>query len=108
MRKTIEELQRELKATARELRAQKTQVRQVRDGLSQALTALDAMVVQQDNAQRHFHNFVGRFDEVVEILVDHDTEQLRRVTRVEDDTARLKQQVSEALLRIQQLEEKAG
>ncbi len=55
-----------------------------------------------ERADRRFDTFLARFDEVTEMLVDHDTDQLQRVTAVESAQAALKEQVQSKLAELEQ------
>lgn len=56
---------------------------------------------QTSDVKRHFETFLVRFEEAMEMLVRHDTEQLQRTSTVE-------RQYDELRSRVEALEKKAG
>ncbi|MBI3924109.1 MAG: hypothetical protein HY319_01080 [Armatimonadetes bacterium] len=66
-------------------------------------------------AASRFDTFLVRFNEVAEMLVEHDSEQLKRVTAVENENAGLRQdcavlqrQYADLSRRLEALEKRAG
>ncbi|MBI3925839.1 MAG: hypothetical protein HY319_09890 [Armatimonadetes bacterium] len=101
VRAAVQELRQELKAAQEGLKATQEGLKATQEGLKATQEGLAS-------ADRRFSNFVGRFDEVAEMLIEHDTGQLRRVAAVERENAELRQKVEEAFRRIDALEKRAS
>jgi len=105
LRKAFEEMRQDLGAVKERLGA-------VEDRLGVAETAIREAREAIQAGTRTFSTFLVRFDEVSEMLVQHDTEQLQRVASVERENAALKEhwqeRWAEISARVEALEKKAG
>lgn len=88
-----------------ELRATREAMSGVLEGLAQTQKGLAQTQESVETQTRRFDNFIARFDEVVEMLITTDTDQLQRVTAVEQ---RLDKELARVWQRIEALEKKAG
>ena len=81
---------------------------ETQQGLAEANRGISTNRQNQHDSSRRFDNFLARFDEVTEMLIESDTDHLRRVTAVERSQDQLQSEIAEVKGRLDDLEQKAG
>jgi len=108
LRKAVQELQsamEEVRGELQDLRGiQNVITRQMGEVKDQSAAAEGKIGSVSDR----FQGFREKFNEVSEMLITHDTDQLQRVTAVENENAGLKQTVVDLVRRVEALEKRAS
>jgi len=93
LRRSVEELKRELAGVKTDLHAVNTLQKQTAEATERLTSRFDL--------------FLDRFQEASEMWVQHDTDQLQRVTAVENENAALKEEWRDLTRRVEALEKKS-
>lgn len=98
LRRMVKEMREDLREVRQRLGASERRLERVETALTGMSTTVGEVRGDFADAGRRFDNFLSRFDEAMEMVVQHDTDQLQRNARLEDDLADVKRRV-EALER---------